>query len=723
MTALQKLRHYRGLLVGLILFALFAFVLGEVISSRDRIFSGSKTTVASVGGKKLTIDVYRGKINDMMEANKQYKVGYGVASAQVYENWVSETVLEQQYDLAGVTVGSRGVMNGILSLPDVRQYFSNAFGEVDETVLRQWVNTVRTSMDQGNSEAKQAWSVWEDMKVRGRQNTLASQYYDMVRAGMTATPIDAKVEYGYQNNQVDGHFAYLPYSSVEDKEVTVTDAEINEYVKKNPKGFEREESRDIQYVIVPVNPSDKDAEEVKAKVAGLMEDRIEFNNRTNTTDTIAGFPRTLNDSLFVNSNTDVGTSYVGKYAKSFDNQEESDWVFKARKGDILGPYRDGDSYKLSKLLDARPLPDSVRISHVLVSYQGNQYVQNATRTQQQAKALADSLAGVIKGGRASFTDMAKKYSDDPSVAENGGSAGWTGYTGMSPEIENFLFFSPKGSVQVIESPMGYHVFRVDDTKGTSMAYKVATITNFISPSRESAAVAQNKAQSVAGNNATVEEFVAGARKAGLDVIPVADFTVLQTNFSGLGDQTQITRWAFGKNVKVGDTKIFEIEGDHVVAILSGMRSAGLESAELARAKVEPILVKEKKSKMLVEKFKSAKGSSIEEIAKAAGAEVLEASSLTLATPIIPGAGRAPKAVGVAFGLAENMVSAPVADETGVFVASISARRDAKPLENYESLQNMLSEAYLSTLQSLLPSLRDKADVEDHRAKMEKLHGN
>lgn len=723
MTALQKLRHYRGLLVGLILFALFAFVLGEVISSRDRIFSGSRTTVASVGGKKLTIDVYRNKINELMEANKQYKVGYGVASAQIYENWVSESVLEQQYDLAGITAGPRGVMNGILTLPDVRQYFSDAFGQVDENALRQRINAIRTSMEQGNSEARQAWEQWEDMKVRGRQTTLASQYYDMVRAGMAATPIDAKVEYGYQNNQVDGHFAYLPYSSIEDKDVAVTDDEINEYVKKNPKGFEKEESRDIQYVVVPVNPSDKDAEEVKTKIAGLMEDRIEFNNRTNVTDTIAGFPRTQNDSLFVNSNTDVGTNYTGKYAKSFDNQEEADWVGKARRGDILGPYRDGDSYKLSKLLDARSMPDSVRISQMLISYQGNQYVQNATRTQQQAKALADSLAGVIKSGKTAFADLAKKYSDDPSAVENGGSVGWAGYTGTSPEVENFLFFSPKGSVHVLETPMGYHVFRIDEVKGMSPAYKVATVTNFISPSRESAAVAQDKAQTIAGTNATVEEFVAGARKAGYDVVPVTDFTILQTNFSGLGDQTQITRWAFGKEAKVGSTKIFDIEGNHVVAIVSGMRSSGLESAEVARASVEPILVKEKKTKMLVEKFKSAKGSSVEDIAKAAGAEVLEASSLTLGNPIIPGAGRAPKAAGVAFGLAENMVSAPVADETGVFVASISARRDAKPLENYESVQNMLSEAYLSTLQTLLPAIREKAGVKDHRAKIEKLYGN
>ena len=75
MTALQKLRHHQGLLVGLILFALFAFVLGEVISSRDRIFSSDRTTVASVGDNKLGVEEYRAMINEFMEANKQYNVG------------------------------------------------------------------------------------------------------------------------------------------------------------------------------------------------------------------------------------------------------------------------------------------------------------------------------------------------------------------------------------------------------------------------------------------------------------------------------------------------------------------------------------------------------------------------------------------------------------------------------------------------------------------------
>lgn len=83
--------------------------------------------------------------------------------------------------------------------------------------------------------------------------------------------------------------AYVPYSSIDDKDVPVSDAEIDEYVKKNPDGFKRPETRDIQYVLVPIAPSEKDAKEVEDKISALLNDKAEFNTRTNTTDTIYGF--------------------------------------------------------------------------------------------------------------------------------------------------------------------------------------------------------------------------------------------------------------------------------------------------------------------------------------------------------------------------------------------------------------------------------------------------
>ena len=723
MTALQKLRHHQGLLVGLILFALFAFVLGEVISSRDRIFSSDRTTVASVGDNKLGVEEYRAMINEFMEANKQYNVGYGMAAEQVYQNWVLQNVREEQYAKAGITVGpNRGVMNGVLALDEVKQLFSNAFGEVDEAALLQYVRSVRSALENGNQDAQNAWNAWLAMKERGRNDQMAAQYSDMVRAGVNVTDIDEKMEYAYQNNQVDGKVAYVPYSSIDDKDVPVSDAEIDEYVKKNPDGFKRPETRDIQYVLVPIAPSEKDAKEVEDKISALLNDKAEFNTRTNTTDTIYGFARTENDSVVVNANTDAGTRYQGRYAKEFANADMEKWISGASKGSIYGPYREGDAYKLSKLIDTKQMADSVSVSHILISYQGNQVMQDAsiTRTKDAAAALADSLLNVIKSGKAAFDAVAKEFSDDQTAKENGGKIGWTVYSGSAQDVENFLFFNPKGSVKVLETPMGYHVFRIDDVKNVSKAYKVATITNYINPSRESAAVALSKAQALAAKNPSVEEFVANAAKEGYNVIPVVDLTILHTEFTGIGDQSSIVRWAYEKGRKVSDTKVFDIPNNHVVAIVSGMRPEGLASAVEVRAEVEPLIAKDKKIKIIEAKFKNAKGS-IEEIAKAAGAQVMDATSLTLSTPIIAGAGRAPRTVGTMFGMNEGQVSAPVSDETGVFVATVTAKREAPATEDYTAEKNILTEVFNANLGTLLPALEKKADIKDNRVKIEKMY--
>ncbi|MBR4403138.1 MAG: peptidylprolyl isomerase [Flavobacteriales bacterium] len=718
MTALQTLRHHQGLLVGLILFALFAFVLGEVISSRDRIFSSDRTLVASVGDDELHVEEYRSRINQFMEANKQYNVSYGVAAQQVYEQWVIEKLLEQQYEAAGISVGAKGTMNGILELPDVKQYFTNALGQVDENALQQWVSSVRQAREAGNAEAQEAWALWQDMKQRGRALQESAQYADMVQAGLTATTLDGKIEYAYQNDQVDGQVVYLPYSSIDDKTVEVTDAEITSYVNKHADEYKRSESRDIQLALIPVEPSEKDAQAVLEKITELLKDKQEYNEKTKSAETVYGFQNTENDSVFVSTYTDAGSRYSGAYVRNIENEDVKEWVEGAKIGEVFGPYRDKDSYKLSKLQEVRTMPDSARFSHVLISYEGNQIVPDAVLSKEAAKATADSIAAVIKSRRATLEDMALKYSMDPSAAENKGLQQWVKYSGENGPIEDFIFFSPKGSIGVIETPAGYHVVKVEDQKDFGKSYKMATVTHFINPSKETSAVILGAAQNLSKVNTSVEEFMAEAAKYGYAIVPAMDYGILQTSYNTIGDNASITRWAFEDGRKVNDTKIFDEDGYQVVAMVSGMRSEGVKDAEQARAEVEPILVKEKKAAMLSERLAKAKGS-MEEIAKAVSGEVYEATSMTMATPIIAGVGRAPKTVGVMFGMKEGQVSAPVVDETGVLVATVVARRAAEE-GSTTAAQASVNEIYKAYIQTVMTALESKADIEDNREKIEKM---
>ena len=93
--------------------------------------------------------------------------------------------------------------------------------------------------------------------------------------------------------------------------------------------------------------------------------------------------------------------------------------------------------------------------------------------------------------------------------------------------------------------------------------------------------------------------------------------------------------------------------------------------------------------------------------------------MTMATPIIAGVGRAPKTVGVMFGMKEGQVSAPVVDETGVLVATVVARRAAEEGSTVAA-QNAINEIYQAYLQTVMTALENKADIEDNREKIEKI---
>lgn len=75
---------------------------------------------------------------------------------------------------------------------------------------------------------------------------------------------------------------------------------------------------------------------------------------------------------------------------------------------------------------------------------------------------AEKVLGEILGG-ANFEEMAQKYGED-GTAESGGDLGWFGKGDMVPQFETAVFALEKGEVskELVETPFGYHVIRLDD---------------------------------------------------------------------------------------------------------------------------------------------------------------------------------------------------------------------------------------------------------------------
>lgn len=95
--------------------------------------------------------------------------------------------------------------------------------------------------------------------------------------------------------------------------------------------------------------------------------------------------------------------------------------------------------------------DEVRALHIL------------TKT----KAEADEVYKKAKDTKSDddFKQLAKKFSTDPSVAQNMGDLGFFSRSRMIPEFANAAFKMKKGEIsQPVQTPFGFHVIKVVETK-------------------------------------------------------------------------------------------------------------------------------------------------------------------------------------------------------------------------------------------------------------------
>ncbi len=109
-------------------------------------------------------------------------------------------------------------------------------------------------------------------------------------------------------------------------------------------------------------------------------------------------------------------------------------------------------------LDLFEIKEEVKAAHILI-----QVPEDADEeTRAQRREFAGDLLKQLNEG-ADFATLAKANSDDSGTAENGGDLGRFGRGVMVSSFENAAFALRPGQLsEVVESPFGYHIIRVDE---------------------------------------------------------------------------------------------------------------------------------------------------------------------------------------------------------------------------------------------------------------------
>ncbi len=84
---------------------------------------------------------------------------------------------------------------------------------------------------------------------------------------------------------------------------------------------------------------------------------------------------------------------------------------------------------------------------------------------QRAKKLADKIYTMLKSGKASFEELAAKYSDDTDSRDLGGDLGWIPVTNLPPDMRSVIDTMKVGSISApVLTQFGYHIIKLIDRK-------------------------------------------------------------------------------------------------------------------------------------------------------------------------------------------------------------------------------------------------------------------
>ena len=341
------------------------------------------------------------------------------------------------------------------------------------------------------------------------------------------------------------------------------------------------------------------------------------------------------------------------------------------------------------------------------------------------RARAVALRSRILAGE-KFEDVARAESADSVSAANGGSLGRGPKGRFIPAFETAAYALKPGEIsQPVLTPFGYHIIRVDEKKGDTLALRHILLR--VQQSDSAASRTDRRADSLAKMAASTDQPAKFDSAARALHIPILRAEVIEGNPLTINGQfiPSAGPWAF-QGTRPGETsELFDAEDGYYLARLDSLTPGGTQPLDQAKSDIRKFLISQKKIDLLIPQAtnfaKVAAASNLESAAKLLNMEVVKTKMFTRVTGV-PELVRTPEAVGAAFTLPLNTVSEPIRAMAGVVVERVDNRVPASRPE-FEKQKDVLRQQELQQLRQqrvrdFLTNLRAVAKIDDKRKQIE-----
>ena len=709
MAVLGKIRSRGMILIGIIGLGLLAFIAEEAFRSCEATRNNERQQIGEVYGKKISVQEFQKMVDEYTDAIKMQQGQENLNEEQlnqvkdmVWNSYVQSQLIEKEAEKLGLTVTDQELQNilaegtnpMLLQTPFVNQQT----GRFDAAALKKFLADYKAQKNTNPQMAEQyatIYKFWTFMEKQLRTQLLAQKYQNLLAHCFLSNPVEAKMAFKEENEESQIQLASLPYSSIDDSKIQVSESELKDkYNQLKPRFKQYVETRDIKYIDIQVDASATDKAALKKQFADYTKDIAAASDPTDvvrkSTSQVSylGLPITRE-------------AYPSDIAARLDSMSV---------GSVYGPVENAQDNTLNiiKLVAKTQQPDSIQYRQIQVM----------GATADAAHKTADSIYTALNNG-ADFEAIAKKYGQT-------GEKTWmtTRQYQNAPSMDKdtkayitSLNTMPVNEIKNIRLAQGNIIVQVLDRKGMITKYDAAVIKKTVDFSKDTYRTAYNKFSAFVGANQTADAIIKNAAKSGYSVQEAKDISTAQHYLVNIRSTRDALKWLF--EAKEGDVSPLYECGDNnhlLVVILNRINPVGYRSLKDAQVKemVKAEVLKDKKAEQLMAKLNGVNSIAG---AKAKGAIVSPINQITFASPVFITATGAsePALSGAVAAVAKGAFDkTPVKGNAGVYMFQVTGRT-MRPLKyDAQAQEQKLRQRAMQYAGNFMNELYLKAKVVDNR---------
>ena len=700
MALIKQIRQRTGLAIGVIAGGLILFLLGgDLLSPSSNLLNSNQNIVGEIAGEEISYEEYLAKVEEVKAGYQQRtgrvpsEVEMFTVREQAWQTMIVERVFNEEYEKLGLTVSDAELIDMVQGkniVAELRQQLVNPqTGEFDKNQLVTFLQSLETA-----DPAQQAF--WAQQERLFADSRLRIKYDNLMATAEYATSAEAKLEYKAANSLADASILFIPYTAINDSDVTLEESELTAYLKKNQSKFKTGNTANLEYISFSILPSGIDSADVITRINQLTEE----------------LKTAENDSLFAVRNSETQSPFLTVAPGDALPVGLTSNVGEVLPGQVYGPFVTPNStyvtYKVTEQYEGTP---RIRASHVLFSTQGLDSAAILQVRTQAEQVLADVKAN------GNFAAAAQQYGQD-GTAQNGGDLGWFAKEDFVEPFANAAYAAGAPGLlnELVETEYGFHIIEVTEMPKSTYT-KIATIELELVASDATRNDAFRNADTFAAEAGNRGEFTEKAEAAGYRIIQANNLESGSRNLNNIQNAREVVRWVFSEASDEEVSPVFELDNSYLVATLVNRKEEGDATLADVREQVELLVRNEKKAAIIIEKLKGKTTLAEMQAAYPNEASVNEIPDLKLSAAVIPGIGFAPRAIGSVFGLTNGRITMPIQEDIGIMVAKLNTLTPAAEIGDYTNYQGQLTQnASQRTTYQVMMALQELANVKDFRYK-------